>query len=62
LPKQEVTDPTVGVFKKNLESMLHKKRLEYPNRKLRGIIQYGYKNSAAFKNRMDCVALKPKDI
>ena len=62
MPKPEVTDRTVGFLKKNLETMLQKKRLEYLNQKLRGIIQYAYKNSQAFKNKMDSAGLKPKDI
>lgn len=55
-------DRTAGFFKKNLETLPQKKRLEYLNQKLRGIIQYAYKNSIAFKNKMDSVGLKPKDI
>jgi phenylacetate-CoA ligase len=55
-------DRTVGFFKKNLETMLHKKRIEYHSQKLRGIVQYAYKNSQAFKNKMDSVGLKPRDI
>jgi phenylacetate-CoA ligase len=62
MPKPEVTDRTIGFFKKNLETMPHKKRLEYLNQKLRGIIQYAYKNSITFKNKMDSAGLKPKDI
>jgi phenylacetate-CoA ligase len=62
MPKQEVMDRTTTFFKKNLETMPHKKRLEYLNQKLRGIIQYACKNSDAFKNKMDSVGLKPKDI
>ena len=62
MPKPEVTDRTVGFFKKNLETMPHKKRIEYHNQKLRGIIQYAYKNSIAFKSKLDSVGLKPKDI
>ncbi len=62
MPKPEVTDRTVGFFKKNLETMPHKKRIEYQNQKLRGIVQYAYKNSIAFKNKMDFAGLKPKDI
>jgi len=62
MPKPEVTDRTAGFFKKNLETLPQKKRLEYLNQKLRGIIQYAYKNSIAFKNKMDSVGLKPKDI
>jgi phenylacetate-CoA ligase len=62
MPKPEVMDRTVGFFKKNLETMLHKKRIEYHSQKLRGIVQYAYKNSEAFKNKMDSAGLKPKDI
>jgi len=62
MPKPEVMDRTVGFFKKNLETMLHKKRIEYHSQKLRGIVQYAYKNSQAFKNKMDSVGLRPKDI
>ena len=62
MPKPQVMDRTVGFFKKNLETMLHKKRIEYHSQKLRGIVQYAYKNSQAFKNKMDSAGLKPKDI
>jgi phenylacetate-coenzyme A ligase PaaK-like adenylate-forming protein len=62
MPKPEVMDRTVGFFKKNLETMSHKKRIEYQNQKLRGIVQYAYKNSIAFKKKMDSAGLKAKDI
>lgn len=62
MPKQDPMDRTSGFLKKNLETMPPKRRLEYLNQKLRGIIQYAYKNSIAFKNKMDSVGLKPKDI
>jgi phenylacetate-CoA ligase len=62
MPKAEVMHRTAGFFKKNLETMPHKKRVEYHNQKLRGIIQYAYKNSVAFRSKMDSVGLKPKDI
>jgi phenylacetate-CoA ligase len=55
-------DRTKGFFKKNLETISHKKRVEYLNRKLRGIIQYAYKHSTAVKNKLDSVGLRPKDI
>jgi phenylacetate-CoA ligase len=55
-------DRGAGFLKKSLETMPHKKRLDYLNQKLRGIVQYAYKHSAAFKNKMDSVGLKPKDI
>jgi len=62
MPKPEVMDRTVGFLKKNLETMHQKKRFEYLNQKLRGIIQYAYKHSLAFKNKMDSAGLKTKDI
>ena len=62
MPKQGPTDRTSGYFKKNLETMPPKKRFEYLNRRLRGIIQYAYKHSIAVRNKMDSVGLKPKDI
>src|SRR4030066_1920535 len=62
MPKPEVMDRTSGFLKKNLETLPYKKRLEYLNQKLRGIIQHAYKHSIAFKNKMDAVRMKPKDI
>ncbi len=62
MPKPDAMDRTVGFFKKNLETVSHKKRIEYLNRRLRGIIQYAYKHSVAVKNKFDSVGLKPKDI
>jgi phenylacetate-CoA ligase len=62
MPKPDVTDRTRGFYKKNLETLPHKKRIEYLNRRLRGIIQYAYKHSAAVKNKLDSVGLKPRDI
>jgi phenylacetate-CoA ligase len=62
MPKPEVMDRTAGFLKKNLETIPHKKRIEYHSQKLRGIVQYAYKNSQAFKNKMDSAGLKPKDI
>ncbi|NWF94367.1 MAG: AMP-binding protein [Syntrophaceae bacterium] len=62
MPKQDPTDRTSGYLKKNLETMPHQKRVEYLNQKLRGIVQYAYKNSVAFRNKLDSVSLKPKDI
>jgi phenylacetate-CoA ligase len=59
---QDPMDRTKGFFKKNLETISHKKRVEYLNRKLRGIIQYAYKHSTAVKNKLDSVGLRPKDI
>jgi phenylacetate-CoA ligase len=62
MPKEDVMDRTRGFYKKNLETMPSKKRIEYLNRRLRGIIQYAYKHSAAVRNKMDSLGLKPKDI
>ena len=62
MPKQDVIDRTRGFLKKNLETMPLKKRNEYLNQKLRGIIQYAYKHSSAIKNKLDSAGLKPKDI
>jgi len=62
MPKPDPMDRTSGFLKKNLETMPHKKRIEHLNQKLRGIVQYAYKNSAAFKNKIDSIGLKPKDI
>jgi phenylacetate-CoA ligase len=62
MPKHDPTDRTSGYFKKNLETLPSKKRVEYLNRRLRGIIQYAYKHSIGVKNKMDSVGLKPKHI
>ena len=62
MAKGDVVDRAEGFLKKNLETMLHKKRTEYQNQKLRGIVLYAYKNSVAFRNKMDSTRLKPKDI
>jgi phenylacetate-CoA ligase len=62
MPDQELIDRTTGFLKKNLETIPHKKRIEYLNRKLRGIVQYACKNSIAIKNKFDSVGLKPRDI
>jgi len=62
MPRQDVMERNIGFFKKNLETMPHAKRLEYLNQKLRTIIQYAFKHSVAFRNKMDSVKLKPKDI
>src|SRR4030067_2845480 len=62
MPKQDVMDRNSGFFKKTLETIPHKKRIEYLNRRLRGIIQYAYKHSVAVKNKLDSAGLKPRDI
>lgn len=62
MSKQEGPDRGAAFLRKNLETMPPKKRLESLNQKLKGIVQYAYKNSIAFRNKMDSVGLKPKDI
>lgn len=62
MSKQEGPDRATAFLKKNLETMPPKKRLESLNQKLKGIVQYAYKNSAAFRNKMDSVGLKPMDV
>jgi phenylacetate-CoA ligase len=62
MPKPDATDRTTGFFRKNLETMSPQKRFEYFSRRLRGTIQYAYKNSVAFRNKLDSVGLKPKDL
>jgi len=62
MTRHDPADRASGFLKKNLETLPHKKRVDYLNQKLRGIIQYAYKNSIAFKNKMQSAGLKPKDI
>ncbi len=62
MPKHDPKDRTSGYLKKNLEPLPPKKRVEYLNRRLRGIIQYAYKHSVAVRNKLESVGLKPKDI
>ena len=62
MAEPDAMDRTSGFYKKNLETTPHKKRVEYLNRKLRGIIQYAYRHSTAVKNKLDSVGLKPRDI
>lgn len=55
-------DRTTGFLNKQLETIPHQKRIGYLNQKLRGIVQYAYKNSTAIKNKFDSAGLKPRDI
>jgi phenylacetate-CoA ligase len=55
-------DRASSFLKKNLETMPYKKRNDHLNQKLRGIVQFAYKHSVAFKMKMDSVGLKPIDI
>jgi phenylacetate-CoA ligase len=57
-----VIERSRGFFKKNLETMPHQKRVEYLNRRLRGIVLYAYKHSVAVRNKLDSVGLDPEDI
>ena len=51
-----------GFFKKALETMPSRKRAEYLNRRLRGIIQYAYRHSPAIRAKLNSAGLTPKDI
>jgi phenylacetate-CoA ligase len=51
-----------GFLKKNLETMPPRKRAEYLNQKLRGILRYGYRHAPAIKEKLDSAGMKPKDI
>ncbi|MGQ9647874.1 MAG: phenylacetate--CoA ligase family protein [Thermodesulfobacteriota bacterium] len=62
MSKEDPLDRTSGFFKKNFETMPPKRRVEYLNRRLRGIIPYAYRHSVAFRNKLDSVGLKPRDI
>jgi phenylacetate-CoA ligase len=62
MPKQEVAARNTGFLKKHLETMSLRKRVEYLNQKLGGIVPYAYKHSIAFRSKMDSVGLKPKDV
>ena len=62
MPKQTLTDRGEDFFKRHLETMPQRKRLESLNQKLRGILHYAYKRSIAIRNKMDSAGLKPKDI
>ena len=60
--KEETFDRNTGFFKKHLETMPKTKRLEYLNRKFRGIVQYAYRHSAAIREKVDVSGLKPREI
>jgi phenylacetate-CoA ligase len=62
MPKVDPKDRTLGFLKKNLETLPPKKRVEYLDRRLRGIVQHAYKRSVAVKHNLESVGLKPKDI
>ena len=60
-PKTEL-DRSQGFYEKNLETMPPWKRTKYLGEKLKKIIRYAYKNSRAFRNKMDSVGANPADI
>jgi phenylacetate-CoA ligase len=62
MPKQKTLDRETGYFKKTLETMVREKRLEYLDRKLRGIVQYAYKHSGAIRDKFDSARLGPEEI
>jgi phenylacetate-CoA ligase len=62
MPKQIEPDRTKGYFNKSLETLPREKRIEYLNRKLKGIIQYAYRHSPAIRDKLDGVGLNPRDI
>ena len=55
-------DRSQGFYEKNLETMPPLKRTKYLGEKLKKIIRYAYKNSRAFRNKMDSVGVNPVDI
>ncbi|RLB07587.1 MAG: phenylacetate--CoA ligase family protein [Deltaproteobacteria bacterium] len=55
-------DRISGFFNEALETMSPDQREEYRTKKLAEITEHAYKNSPAFKNRMDEAGLQPKDI
>jgi phenylacetate-CoA ligase len=60
-PKDEL-DRSRGFFEKSLETMPPLKRAKYLDEKLKKIIRYAYKNSRAFRNKMDSVGATPSAI
>jgi len=61
MPEKTMGRP-LTFFKKTLETMPRRQRVEYVDRKLRRIVQYAYRHSIAFKSMMDSVGRKPGDI
>ncbi len=62
MPKHTPPGQAKGYFKKSLETLPRQKRIEYLNRKLKGILQYAYKKSPAVRNKFDAAGLKPANI
>ncbi len=59
--KTELDRPQ-GFYEKNLETMASAKRTKYLSDKLGKIVRYAYKNSRAFRNKMDSAGATPADI
>ncbi len=51
-----------GYFREDLETMSPEEREEYRARKLREIVDHAWRNSPAFRQRMEEGGLKPEDI
>ena len=60
-PKDDLDRPQ-GFYEKNLETMASAKRTKYLSDKLGKIVRYAYKNSRAFRNKMDSAGATPADI
>jgi len=60
--KDKRDDRVSGFFKRNLETMPRRIRIEYLQTNLKRIIQHAYRHAPAIKNKLDSVGLKPKDI
>ena len=53
MAKQPAKDRTSDYFRKSLETPPRDQRLQYLNRKLRGIIRYAYGHSSAIRDKVD---------
>jgi phenylacetate-CoA ligase len=62
MTRPQGTNRNSGFYKKALETMPSRRRGEYLDRKLRGIIQYAYRHSPAIRTKLDAVGLEPRDI
>lgn len=49
-------------FKKNLETQPPEKRVEYLNRRLRGLVRYAYRSSPAIHEKFDTAHVGPNEI
>src|SRR4030042_252944 len=62
MPPKDELDRSRGFYEKNLETMPPLKRTKYLGEKLKKIIRYAYKNSRAFRNKMDSAGANPADL